>query len=59
VEIDGPAHAGRTQQDKLREREVPLPFVRFRANEVWRREFRRMLLDKVIEKVHSSVATQG
>ena len=59
VEIDGPAHAGRKPQDKLREREVPLPFVRFRTNEVWRREFRGMLLDKVIEKVHNSTATQG
>lgn len=54
VEVDGPAHAGQIQRDKLREKEVALPFVRFRASDVWRRDFRSLLLEKVLEKVRNS-----
>lgn len=59
VEIDGPMHKSTLRADRARQSEIALPFLRFRANDVYCSDFRRKVLDWICGLLQEECAKRG
>lgn len=59
VEIDGPTHASSQRADRVRQAEIGLPFLRFRADEVYRSDFAPRVLAWICGRLKQACEERG